>query len=85
MEKLVTILIPLMLCILLFRLFLYPMKLVFKLAIHVLGGLLCLWLLNSISVYTGILFPINTFTVLLAGFLGVPGIVLMALLEIFRV
>ncbi|HCP71252.1 MAG TPA: SigmaK-factor processing regulatory BofA, partial [Clostridiales bacterium] len=45
-------------------------------------GFLCLWLLNSVSAFTGAYFPINAVTVLVAGFLGLPGIGVMALLEV---
>lgn len=82
MEEFATLLIPLLIAIVLFRLFLMPMRLIFKLGIHSAGGFLCLWLLNSISVFTGIAFPINAVTVLTAGFLGLPGIGLMAVLAV---
>ena len=82
MEKLVTLLIPGLLAVSLVRLLLLPLKLGFKLAIHSGCGFLCLWLLNSISAFTGILFPVNAVTVLTAGFLGLPGIGLMALLTV---
>lgn len=82
MEEIITLLIPAMLAVLLFRLFLLPMKLIFKLAAHSACGFLCLWLLNAISVFTGIYFPINAVTVLTAGFLGLPGIGVMALLAV---
>lgn len=84
MEKYVVILVPALLAFVLFRLLLIPMKLIFRLLIHVLCGLLCLWILNSIAVYTGILFPINLITILVAGILGVPGICLLAALEILK-
>lgn len=82
MEKIVTLLIPALFAVLLVRLLLIPMKVLFRIGIHSGCGFLCLWLLNSISPFTGILFPINAVTVLVAGFLGVPGIGLMALLEV---
>ena len=82
MEKFVILLIPAILAGALLRLLLIPMKLVFRLLLHAGCGLLCLWLLNSIARFTGILFPINTATVLIAGILGVPGIGLMAIAEL---
>ena len=45
-------------------------------------GFACLWLLNSVSGFTGIAFPINAVSVLIAGFCGLPGIGLMALLAV---
>ena len=82
MEEMITLLIPVLLAVSLIRLLMMPMKLVFKLGLHSACGFLCLWLLNSISPFTGILFPINAVTVLIAGILGLPGIGGMALLAI---
>ncbi|MGM9550167.1 MAG: pro-sigmaK processing inhibitor BofA family protein [Faecousia sp.] len=82
MEKFVTLLIPALVALVLVRLLLIPMKLVFKLGIHSGCGFLCLWLLNSVAGFTGVYFPINAVTVLTAGFLGLPGIGVMALLAI---
>ena len=85
MEIFVTLLIPAILALVLFRLLLLPMKFVFKLLIHSACGFLCLWLLNIVSGFTGIYFPINAVTVLAAGFLGLPGIGLLALLAVLPV
>jgi len=79
MEKFVTLLIPALVALVLVRLLLMPMKLIFKIGIHSGCGFLCLWLLNSVAAFTGAYFPV---TVLVAGFLGLPGIGVMALLEV---
>ena len=81
MEIFVTILIPVLLGIILIRALLLPMKLSVTLAFHSGCGFLCLWLLNTVSGFTGIYLPVNAVTVLIAGFLGIPGIGLIALLE----
>ena len=81
MENFVTILIPVLLGIVLIRALLLPMKLIVKLALHSGCGFLCLWLLNTVSTFTGVYLPVNAITVLIAGFLGIPGIGLIALLE----
>ena len=80
MEKFVTLLIPALVALVLVRLLLMPMKLIFKVGVHSGCGFLCLWLLNSVAGFTGAYFPINAVTVLVAGFLGLPGIGVMALL-----
>ena len=82
MEEIAVLLIPALLAVLLVRLLLLPMGLIFKLAAHSACGFLCLWLLNAITMFTGVYFPINAVTVLTAGFLGLPGIALMALLAV---
>lgn len=82
MEEIVALLIPALLAIFLIRLLLLPMKMVFRVAIHSGCGFLCLWLLNTVSGFTGIAFPINAATVLIAGTLGLPGIGLLAVLGV---
>ena len=82
MEKIVTLMIPVLLAFGLLRLVLTPLKLGFKLAVHSGCGFLCLWLLNSVSAFTGIFIPVNAVTVLIAGFLGLPGIGFLALLAV---
>lgn len=82
MEEIIVLLIPALLTALLVRLLVLPMKLIFKLGIHAACGFACLWLLNSVSPVTGILFPINAVTTLAAGILGLPGIGLLALLAV---
>ena len=82
MDVIITLLVPAILAVILVRLLLLPMKLVFKIGIHSACGFLCLWLLNVVSTFTGIYFPINAVTVLTSGFLGLPGIGIMALLAV---
>lgn len=81
MENFATLLIPALLGVILIRAIMLPLGFAFKLAVHSGCGFLCLWLLNAISMFTHIAFPVNGVTVLVAGFLGVPGIGLLALLE----
>lgn len=82
MEKFVTLLIPALLAIVLIRILFLPIKLIFKIGIHSACGFVCLWLLNMAAGFTGIYFPINAVTVLIAGFLGLPGIGILALLAV---
>ena len=82
MEEFVTLLIPTLVAVVLIRLLLMPLKGLLKIAVHSGCGFLCLWLLNTVSSVTGIFFPINTVTVLIAGSLGLPGIGLLALLSV---
>lgn len=82
METFVTLAIPALLGVLLVRVMLLPLQAVYKTGIHAGCGFLCLWLLNTVSGFTGIYLPINAVTVLIAGFGGVPGIGILALLEL---
>ena len=82
MEKILILLIPVLIGIGLLRLLLIPMKAVFKLVAYSGCGFSCLWLLNCVSGFTGIFFPINAVTVLLAGIGGIPGMAVLALLAV---
>ena len=78
MENLLSIIVPVLLVFLLLRIIAMPVKLTIKLLLNSACGFICLWLLNWISGFTGIFFPINPVTAVIAGFLGLPGIVVLA-------
>lgn len=78
MESILTLLLPVLFALLLCRLLLLPVKW----GIHAGLGFFSLWLLNTASGITGLYLPINAVTVLLASLLGMPGIGLIALLEV---
>lgn len=82
MEEFVALAIPAVLAVFLIRMLLLPMKLILRIVLHSGCGFLCLWLLNTVSGFTGIAFPINAATVLIAGTLGLPGIGLLAVLGV---
>ena len=82
MENYVSFLVPLLFLTLLLRLLTLPIRWFWKLFVNSACGFACLWLLNSVSVYTGFAFPINAVTALIAGFLGLPGIILLILLQL---
>ncbi|HVJ50713.1 pro-sigmaK processing inhibitor BofA family protein [Desulfitobacterium sp.] len=52
-----------------------------KLSIHILGGIVGLWLLDLILSVLGFGIPINLFTVLIVGVLGFPGVLALAGLQ----
>ena len=81
MANFVSLLLPLVLVWLLLRLMVLPIHWFWKVFLNSCSGFLCLWLLNSVSVFTGLIFPVNSVTVVIAGFLGLPGIALLALLQ----
>ena len=81
MENFVSILIPLLQVCILLRLMLAPLHWMWKIFLNSCCGFLCLWLLNTISGFTGLHFPINIVTAAVAGFLGLPGIAILAILQ----
>lgn len=67
----------------LLRLVAAPIRLAWKLIINGLIGVASLYLVNLASGITGLYIPINAVTAVLAGALGLPGIGLLALIEIW--
>lgn len=62
-----------------------PIKLVIRLCVSaILGGLLLI-IVNYIGAGFDFHIPLNPITALVAGILGVPGVVLLALIELFVV
>ncbi len=82
MERFAALLFPVLAVSAFLRGFILPLRVLLRFGTAVVSGLLCLWILNSVSQFTGILFPINAVTVLAAGFLGLPGIGIMAILAV---
>lgn len=54
-----------------------PVKLLWKLLLNSLIGLLLLLAVNYLGAYYAFSLPINIITVLIAGFLGIPGVFLL--------
>ncbi|MDF2568862.1 MAG: pro-sigmaK processing inhibitor BofA [Sporomusa sp.] len=65
------------------RVFLMPIKLVFRLIYNGLVGGVMLWAVNFVGSYIGFTIGINPITALVAGFLGFPGVILLILFKIF--
>ncbi len=83
MENFAALFIPLLLFAVLLRFLALPIRWSWKLLLNSACGFLCLWLLNSVSGFTGLYFPVNYVTVIIAGFLGLPGIGVLALVQFF--
>lgn len=83
MEKFATLFVPALLIFTLLRIIALPVHWFWKLSINSACGFLCLWLLNTVSAFTGLYFPVNMVTVVIAGFLGLPGICALALAQFF--
>ncbi len=83
MTEPAVILVGILLLLLAFRLFLKPLKLMLRLGINSIAGLAVLVCFNFLQTWTGVTVGINLFTVLLTGFLGLPGAALLLLLGKF--
>lgn len=81
MENFILLLVPALLLALALRLIMLPLKWFWKVGLHAACGFLCLWLLNTAAPFTGLYFPLNLVTVLVAGSLGLPGVGLLAAVQ----
>ena len=58
-----------------------PMKIIIKLVINGLVGGLIIFVINLIGANFGFMIDLNWITALIVGFLGVPGVVIVAILQ----
>lgn len=65
------------------RMFLVPLKLIFKLIYNALIGGAMLWAVNYIGGHFAFSIAINPLTAVVAGFLGLPGVLLLILFKLF--
>jgi inhibitor of the pro-sigma K processing machinery len=81
-DVIIAFAIGLALLLLLGKLLITPLKLLMKLLINgVIGGVM-LWVLNTFGAYIGVMVVINPVTALIAGLLGVPGVIMILLLQV---
>ena len=62
----------------LFKVFRWPLKVLSKLIVNAFLGALTLILINMVGGFFDFTLPINAFTSLLVGIMGVPGVVIIA-------
>jgi len=56
-----------------------------KVLIHILGGIVGLWLFNLLLSVIGFDIPINLFTIVLVGLLGFPGVLALSVLQMLGI
>ena len=64
------------------KLFLWPLKIILKLAVNSLIGGAAILLINIIGAEIGIIIPLNMLNTLIVGVLGLPGAILLIVLTI---
>lgn len=85
MEMLNVIIAALFLLIILYivaQVFIKPVKLLWKLLINSAVGLVLLLLVNYLGAFFEFSLPVNIISVLIAGFLGIPGVLLLICLQL---
>ena len=65
----------------LIRVFSVPLKLTLKLLANTLLGFAVLWLINRTAAFTGVSLGLNLWNALTIGILGLPGVVLLLLVQ----
>ena len=60
-------------------------KRLIELIINIVLGIVILWLLNKFGGSLGIAIPINIITALVVGILGVPGVIILVLLNLIGI
>lgn len=65
------------------KVFAWPLKLLFKLIVNAVLGVILLIIVNFIGQYFNFYIGINAITALIAGFLGVPGVIFLIIFKLF--
>ena len=81
MNQLVSLVIVVFLLVALARILSAPLRLALKLLVNAASGLVALWLVNLLSGVTGIYLGLNLVNALIVGIFGLPGLVLLILLQ----
>ena len=79
LDMMVYALIGLALLFLIIKLLKWPLKIL----INGILGIILLYISNIVGSYIGFVLPINAITALVAGFLGIPGIIFLILFQFF--
>lgn len=72
-----------LLCVILFKIMAGPMKLVTKLLLNTAVGYVVLFIFDFFAEFFEISVGLNLVNAVIVGFLGIPGILLLVLLEVF--
>lgn len=75
------VVICILLVVLLFKIIKTPLKWAFKLLIHAASGFIALVILNFFGGIVGLSLEVNIVNCLVAGILGLPGVILLLVLE----
>jgi inhibitor of the pro-sigma K processing machinery len=79
LDMIVYALVGLALLFLIIKLLKWPLKIL----INGILGIILLYIANIVGSYIGFVLPINAISALIAGFLGIPGIIFLVLFQFF--
>lgn len=75
----------LLLILIIARILVKPLRLLVKIVFNSFVGLLMLLVFNFVGGLINFTIPVNIFTVLIAGFLGIPGLILLIVVQIIGI
>ena len=79
LDMIVYALVGLALLFLIIKLLKWPLKIL----INGILGIILLYIANIVGSYIGFVLPVNVISALIAGFLGIPGIIFLVLFQFF--
>ena len=79
LDMIVYALVGLALLFLIIKLLKWPLKIL----INGIVGIILLYIANIVGSYIGFVLPVNAISALIAGFLGIPGIIFLVLFQFF--
>jgi len=83
LQFILTFLVALAILYIVLKILSLPLKLIIKLVINGAIGGAIIWIINLIGANFGFAITLNWITALVVGFLGIPGAIILAILEIF--
>ncbi len=63
------------------KIFFFPLKKIFKLVVNSLLGAVVIYIINLVGANFGFHIGLNWFTILCSGILGIPGVILIVVLQ----
>ncbi|MEG1257124.1 pro-sigmaK processing inhibitor BofA family protein [Clostridium sp.] len=84
MENIIFFIIGIIAIFIIGKIFAWPLKILLNLIINGITGGILLWLINLIGSNFGLVIPINAVTALIAGILGIPGVLFLIILNYIR-
>ena len=81
LNSILTLVLAVAIIFVLVKLISAPIRWIFKLLINALCGFVVLFLVNFFGQYFGITLEMNVFNALIAGIFGLPGVILLVLLQ----
>lgn len=84
MENIIYFIIAIVIIIVIAKVFAWPLKVLINLVVNGIIGAVLLYIINLVGTNFGLVIPINGITALIAGILGIPGVLFLIILNYIR-